>query len=206
MKFSKIMYGLVFLFIFTAAALAEGGAETTPGIEGSYSDPDNNPLGYARVSLYDASLAKVRSMITAADGFFRFAGLPSGSYYLEFSMPGAPSVWYGGADRSAIIVGDSSVIIAFSYPESSGIMGKYLGQDGEPLGVTQVSLYDSRKKRIELMLSAADGSFRFSGLRAGVYYLEFSRSEGQSSWYGGATMSAIIVGSTTVSVECRDSR
>jgi len=206
MKFSKMMYGLVFVFLCTVSVFAENGTETVPGIEGSYSDPDNNPLGYARVSLYDGSLARVRSMITAADGSFRFSGLQPGPYYLEFTMPGAPNVWYGGPDKSAITVGASIVCIAFRYPESPGIAGRYLGRDGGAMGVTQVRLYDSRKRRIEVMRSAADGSFRFSGLQPGAYYLEFSRSEGHSFWYGGATMSAIIVGSAMVSVECRDAK
>jgi len=42
MKFSKMMYGLVFVFLCTVSVFAENGTETVPGIEGSYSDPDNN--------------------------------------------------------------------------------------------------------------------------------------------------------------------
>jgi len=206
MKTPRLLAVLVVSAVCCYPAMAQSGSATMPGIEGTYYDPDGNPLGYASVALYDASQVKVCGMVTAVDGSFRFSGLQAGSYYLEFSMPGAPPVWYGGEYRTPVIVGNTMLSLAFSYPRGPGIAGTCTGPDGAPLAFTTVTLHDRRRAPLAQIIAAADGSFRFMGLKPGVYYLEFTRSGSPSVWYGGASAATVEVGSATVSVEFRAQR
>lgn len=201
MKAQTMIIGLVFLLACSVPVLALDGKKDTAGIEGTFTDHDGTLLGYVRVDLYDSRLTLVRSMKTAADGSFRFSGLQPGAYRLQFSMPGAPPAWYGGASRTPITVTDSMVSVDFSYPQGPGISGIYLDRKDQPLPFTQVFLYDSGQKQIDTVVSAGNGSFRFSGLRPGVYYLACMRDGEQTVWYGGASMEPIVVGSSGVSVE-----
>jgi len=81
------------------------------------------------------------------------------------------------------------------------IEGTFTDHDGTPLAYAQVFLYDSGQKQIDTVLSAGDGSFRFSGLLPGVYYICCVRDGEPTVWYGGSSMEPIVVGSSGVSVE-----
>jgi hypothetical protein len=201
MKVKTMIMGLACLLACSVSVLALDGKKDIAGIEGRFTDHDGTPLGYVRVDLYDSGPALVRSMRTAADGTFRFAGLQPGVYQLQFSMPGAPPAWFGGASRTPIPVVDSIVTVDFSYPQGPGITGIYLDRKEQPLPFTQVYLYDSGQKQIDTVLSAGNGSFRFFGLRPGVYYLACVRAGEPTAWYGGASMEPIVVGNSGVSVE-----
>lgn len=86
-------------------------------------------------------------------------------------------------------------------PGLPGIQGVFMDQDGSLIGSVRVVLYDSRQIKVSSMLTGDDGSFRFYGLRPGVYYLECVLSEALSVWYGGATSEPVIVGTAMVTVE-----
>ncbi len=192
---------MVLACLLACSVFAFDGKKDTPGIEGRFADQDGSLLGYAQVHLYDSRLAPVRSMKTAVDGTFRFSGLQAGVYYLQFSMAGAPAVWYGGSSRTPITVTDSSVTVLFSYPQGPGISGIYLDRQELPLPNAQVYLYDSVQKQIDTVLSAGNGFFRFSGLQPGVYYLKCSRAGEPAVWYGGVNKEPVVVGNSSVAVE-----
>lgn len=82
-----------------------------------------------------------------------------------------------------------------------GIEGRFYDQDGALLGYVEVSLYDSRQALVRSTRTAADGTFRFSGLQAGVYRLRFSMPGAPAAWYGGASGTPIAVADSIVSVD-----
>ena len=86
-------------------------------------------------------------------------------------------------------------------PGLPGIQGVFMAHDGRLMDSVRVLLYGSRRIKVSTMLTGDDGSFRFYGLRPGVYYLECVRSEALSVWYGGATGEPVVVGTSMVTVE-----
>jgi hypothetical protein len=112
-----MIIGLACLLACSVSVLALDEDRDVPGIEGVCTATDGSLLGSVRVILYDSRQLKLDSMLTAADGLFRFSGLRPGVYYLECARPGAPSVWYGGATSEPIVVGTTMVAVELVAPQ-----------------------------------------------------------------------------------------
>ncbi len=82
-----------------------------------------------------------------------------------------------------------------------GIEGRFTDHDGTLLGYVRVDLYDSRLTLVRSMKTAADGSFRFTGLEPGAYRLQFSMPGAPAAWYGGETGTPITIADSIVVVD-----
>jgi outer membrane receptor protein involved in Fe transport len=81
---SKLLIFLlnIFLLFFAAASID---AQTTSTIEGSVSDPQGSIIPGAELKVTSTRLAIERTAVTNGDGFYRFPGLPPGTYILTAS-------------------------------------------------------------------------------------------------------------------------
>jgi LPXTG-site transpeptidase (sortase) family protein len=145
-------------------------------------DPGELGIGGVTVSLYDHNGAFVASVLTAFDGTYRFSNLAAGTYRVVETDPAGyvsttannVSVPVTAGGSFEVDFGDNR--IAGPRPSAiSGIVYNDLNGDsalgaGEPglVGVT-VDLLDSGGTVTATTLTAADGSYSFTGLSAGTY-------------------------------------
>src|SRR5262249_21402859 len=83
-------------FLFLLLALSAGlvfAQQTTGGIIGNVTDPENNPLAGVTVTVNsDALIQGPQTTTTDKDGYYRFANLAPGAYKVEFSGKGFRTV------------------------------------------------------------------------------------------------------------------
>ena len=159
-------------------------------------DANEPGIGGVTVDLYDFDNSLIASQLTAADGSYLFAGLIKGSYVVvvesaQFDGTGyLPTQVNAGGDPAAdsnnnpqavelltnIAVDDT---IDFGYFQPRGRIGNFVwfdaNQDGlqtngeDGIANVPVKLLDSSNTEIGSVLTAADGSYEFSGLLKGTY-------------------------------------
>lgn len=88
-----------------------------------------------------------------------------------------------------------------SPPPSSSITGICLDSSGKALGFSRVSLYDSAFVELSSVTASGNGTFSFTELHPGKYYIRFSRSGTVDAWYGGETRKPIIVGAYDIGLD-----
>ncbi|WP_181038463.1 S-layer family protein [Arthrobacter sp. ZGTC131] len=142
------------------------------------------------------------------DGTYKVAGLPSGSYKVQFAgyNTGALVQWYAGAASFeaatpvTLTAGQDHVDINATLVKGASISGKVTAPAGINLSGVQAYLYtsDSYYSFAASVDVAADGSYNFAGLAAGSYKVQFAAgtSGALDQWYGGLSHSA----ATTVPV------
>ena len=189
--------------------------ETAGSIGGSvFHDTDANgaktaidlALGGITVRLLDGSGVTMATTITAADGSYRFTGLPAGTYSVAETQP---TMWADGADLpgtiSAVPVGTAAandVISAIVLPAGSDAIGYDFAELGvaitgtvklsgtnAPIGGVTITLLDSSGRVVATTTSRADGSYTFGDLPAGGYTVV----EAQPNGYGSSTPNSVSV-------------
>ncbi len=86
MKSKSFFVLLAFLLILSASAFSQ--SKETGAINGKVLDDQGNPLPGVTLKLTSPNLMGTRSVITDANGLFRFPALPPGVYQLKAEMPG----------------------------------------------------------------------------------------------------------------------
>ena len=195
--FRLLNFVLFFVFIINTTALF---AQQLGGITGRYTDSDSSNMRMAMVTLLDSNRRVVTTAMTGTDGTFTFSGLQAGNYFLRFSKSGAPDVFYGGGDGQSVTVGNANVTINFQYPQGLNITGRYTDSDGSNMRMAMVTLLDSNRRVVTTAMTGTDGTFTFSGLQTGNYFLRFSKSGAPDVMHGGGNGQAIIVGNANVTV------
>ena len=134
-------------------------------IRGRVADGAGHPQAEVAVTLRQQGLL-VAQMRTAADGTYRFANLPAGTYSLEVAGMGvvASSIVLDGQRE---YIGD--VLWALPGPRST-LQGHVFASDGTAAAGATVRLL---RAGVEVARTPADssGAFRFTGLPGGVYAL-----------------------------------
>jgi len=108
---------------------------------------------------------------TAADGSYRFAGLPAGSYTLEVAGLGV-------VQSQITLDGTNQVVVNATFPQTppptakGRITGKLFNADGSPAARQVITL--SGASVTQTATSGNDGSFSFTNLPAGKYTLTVS--------------------------------
>ena len=167
-------------------------------------DAGETGIGGVTVDLYDGGGNFVATTTTAADGSYGFTDLIPGDYYVDFTTPVgyAPSPQDQGGDDTVdsdadVATGETAVTTldpgendptwdaGFFIPAS---IGDYVWedinadgiQDGSENGVAGVTvdLYDGGGNFIATTTTAADGSYSFTNLVPGDYYVDFTLPSG----------------------------
>jgi hypothetical protein len=134
-------------------------------IRGRVADIAGHPQVEVVVTLHRQGL-RVTQMRTAADGAYRFANLPAGTYSLEVAGMGvvAGNIVLDGQRE---YIGDILWVLPGS---GSTLQGHVFASDGKPVAGATVRLLrvDVEVAHVQ---SASSGVFRFTGLPGGVYAL-----------------------------------
>ena len=189
----KLLMIIVFLLNVTIIFSQQLG-----GIIGRYTDSDGSNLTFESIVLMDSNRRMVTSTSSGSNGTFTFSGIQPGTYYLRFSKSGAPDVWHGGSNGTAITIGNSNVTVNFQYPQGLNITGRYTDSDSSNLTFESIVLMDSNRRMVTSTSSGSNGTFTFSGLQPGTYYLRFSKSGAPDVWYGGGSGTAITIGNSNI--------
>jgi len=175
-------------------------------------DEQEEGLAGVRIELLNEAGEVIDTTTTAADGSYRFDQLPAGIYAVREIQPagyfhGGQVAGSGGGDDSlqdlirAIPVGWGESLVDYDFcerlpSEISGVV--YVDRDedcirdtGEPgLADVLIELYDEADQLVATTTTAADGTYQFTQLPAGVYTIRETQPEGyfqggQSAGSGG---------------------
>ncbi len=154
------------------------------------------PLPGIGVQLYGYAPAGWRSnylpfVVTEADGSFLLAGLPPGTFRLEFLdetaeyLPEffAASVTFEGASNLVVAAGEALTNLTMRLTRASRIRGTVLRPGGRGRGGIEVVAYQRESngapwRAVSSAVSGEDGSYELGGLRAGTYRLLFHDPSG----------------------------
>lgn len=167
---------------------ATANAVLTPGatIAGTVSG-GGAPLNDAAVLIYDVASSTLADLVfTGEDGAYRSAGLPAGSYRVEFATylsDDATTQTYAGATRAqpiALGAGAGATGINASLSKGGAINGTVTGTGGASLADVLVLVINTQGTAAEsddtlagLALTGTDGAYAARGLAAGSYVLAF---------------------------------
>ena len=174
--------GLAILaLVLTTASIAQT-QNAGFNIAGQVVRPGGNPVRAARVSIFLSNRPQQQvSCVTADNGAFAFSGLAPGKYSLQVSYHGLKQLYKQHEEFStAIMVGPGldSEHIVFSLEQPGTIAGSVSDETGDPVRNASVYLFArsiyrgvARTGLKETKTTASDGSFHFSHLQPGVYYV-----------------------------------
>ncbi|HTW48718.1 MAG TPA: carboxypeptidase-like regulatory domain-containing protein [Acidobacteriaceae bacterium] len=150
------------------------------------------PLDRAEVTLSTtgAGSSNLEQTATAEDGEFSFNGLPAGKYGVQASRRGYLTADYEEHEGyfTAIVTGPhlASEGLRFALMPYATIGGTVSDDNGDPVSDAQVKLFRQDDDDGETKVESADstitddaGSFEFSRLHPGTYYLDVSATP----WY-----------------------
>ena len=164
------------------------------------------------------------STATASDGTYSIAGLPAGSYSVEFSTGCGNSgnyltQWYnnetssGSSDPVTVTAGSTTTSIDAALQPGGAIFGTVIVAGGAALsGICVTASQNGGGAGFGSTATASDGTYSIAGLPAGSYSVEFSTGCGNSGnyltqWYNNETSSGssdpvtVTAGSTTASID-----
>jgi LPXTG-site transpeptidase (sortase) family protein len=170
----------------------------TDGIQG----PAEYGLGGVTITLYGPGGSVVRTTSTAADGSYGFPGLPAGSYRVLESDPIGYISTTANSVTAAVVAGGTAIVDFGDYRLPGTVLSSINGtifndvngngqiDTGEsPLAGVTVDLLDSNGSVVATRSTAADGSYAFLNLTAGIY----SVRETDPAGYGSTTPNTVGV-------------
>ncbi|MEI5584037.1 MULTISPECIES: carboxypeptidase regulatory-like domain-containing protein [unclassified Agromyces] len=190
-------------FAVAAGAVVRQNASLVAGasIAGRVTGREGTPLASARVTLTPAN-GPSETVSTAADGTYRFAQLPAGSYTLHFDNAATGLMLFDGSDYFAewwrdaperdqrtffdLATGQHLTGMDAELTPESNITGTITSDDGGGLP-GHVSLYEIRDGEPHYVKYAyvdTDGRYGFGDVRAGTYTLEFTAADHLPVWWG----------------------
>ena len=166
-------------------------------VSGTLTDGSGAPLAGVTVLAFRPGDTWVAtgSATTAADGTYRMSGLPADTYQVRFSGPGITTEWFEDAPTRAastpVEVTSGAAIggIDASLATPSSVGGSVTGTGGAPLAGVTVMAFGEHHTWVATATAttAADGSYRITGLPAGTYHLRFSGPGVGTEWHHDAT-------------------
>ncbi|WP_457973931.1 beta strand repeat-containing protein [Arthrobacter sp. D1-17] len=195
------MLAVLSALIVSGLAPANAADLSDASISGHISVPPGADAGTTAIHVYAATPTGeyVTTAYPSAEGAYSVSSLPAGSYKLWFYDYTNKSVpqWYGGADQSsatALTVGAGRQLTGIDVVMAKGasISGRITAPGG--VDITAVSVYAHSSGGYGSSRWAAvaeDGSYKFTGLAAGSYRIQFNpnNSGALEQWYGGAVSS-----------------
>lgn len=176
------------------------GEPDTVIISGIVLDEDGNEVEGALVKVLDGS-DELDSMTTEADGEYRFTVLAGGDYSVEITYPDSNSF-------TQVLSNLQNLPTVIEQPDGLfRIEGKVVDQEGNGVYQARIHLYQVDGTDLGYFRTYQDGSYSFSDLEAGSYYLE-TDGDRSTRVYVEATShgpSSSADGSYTISGVARDS-
>ncbi len=184
-------------------ALADGGQ-----VAGTVRGTNGVPLAGALVDLYDRATNWVRSGIAGTGGDYVIQGLPAGAYrarsyardygYADEWFANVPLIAEGipvTAAHLALAPGSVTNGVDFDLGLSGVLSGSVRDRAGSALVGVGVDVYVSGGTRVAGGATAADGSYRLSGLAAATYYprTEVGALGFANEWYADAAVSNGVI-------------
>ena len=174
--------------IVVAAGEAVVGVSASLARAGSISGVVTDASGAPRQGIYAYAYRAgvyVSSVLTAADGSYRIAGLTAGSYTVQFQDSSGTYLgeWFDdvasqtAATAVVVAAGGAVVGVDASLARAGSISGVVTDASGAPLQGMYAYAYRAGVY-VSSVLTAADGSYRIAGLTAGSYTVQFQDSSG----------------------------
>ncbi|WP_230118948.1 carboxypeptidase regulatory-like domain-containing protein [Arthrobacter sp. Bi83] len=168
-------------------------------VSGTVTAPAGVNLGSIQATVYQAGGTNpnyVASSSVNDDGTYKVAGLPSGSYKVQFAGYNTATLqqWYSGASSFetatpiSLTAGQDHPGVNAALVKGASISGKVTAPVGVNLSAVQAYLYTSDSYSYAGSVQVtADGTYNFAGLAAGSYKVQFSpgTSGALDQWYGG---------------------
>jgi Carboxypeptidase regulatory-like domain len=144
-----------------------------------------------RKSALESSYDPFERAVTDAEGIYRIANVPAGSYVVTVAAPGY--VPTNSQDRKPVVVGEDENVedVDFALVRGGVITGKVTDPDGKPVMLHQIELYgaadaDRAQKQMPYPLMTAQtddrGIYRLFGIAPGRYKVAAGR--GSEGYYG----------------------
>ncbi|MBZ5511500.1 MAG: carboxypeptidase-like regulatory domain-containing protein [Acidobacteriia bacterium] len=192
------VFALLLLLTVTSAAQERNASPSGSGgqfrISGTAVNAINDqPLGGAYVTITAVQGAAARTVMTAADGAFRFDGVRAGKYQLSAERRGFASQQYQQHENfsTAIAAGpalDSGNIVFRIVPDAS-FSGRIADEQGDAVANARVMLIREQvaegraiKALVANVATDDQGRYHFGHLKPGAYYLAVSARP----WYAQA--------------------
>jgi hypothetical protein len=194
------------------AAMVGGGSISGTVDSGSAA----NPLGGVQVYLSSSSDNYYEPVTTMADGSFFIAGVPAGTYTVEFAEAGGAyqyqyyngQVDSGEATPIAVASGKTTTGIDATFQAEGEISGTVTDAGTNAgIGGIDVEAYPTAGGTIETAQTASNGSYTIPALPAGTYKLLFDGANYQTAYYdnqtsySGANPVTVTAGQTTDGID-----
>jgi Carboxypeptidase regulatory-like domain len=172
--------------------------------------PNGDPVLKAIVTLtWHGEPKSWATLRTGSDGLFKFEGLPAGNYDLTAEKQGLGTAIYGAdhvgqlGDLVPLANGQSRDGLKLRFLRASMITGRVLDPDGDPAGMSSVSLYRMSRNlgektlvRDGFAIANDRGEYKLKELRPGHYYLSATPRPGQPSADALAIPASVYYGDT----------
>jgi 5-hydroxyisourate hydrolase-like protein (transthyretin family) len=193
MSMVRVVLAMLLAASLTVIGAGAAAADSTGHITGTVTGPDGAGLPeiWVTASLYDSArnmLTPVRSAWTRSDGTYDIAGVPAGSYVVDFA-PSAQSYFIPEGYDDAATYATATPVEVTAGATTSGkdaqlsiggrITGTVTGTGGVPLGRVRVTAYRKDGDAwtyVDYWNTNDAGGYTFAGLRPGTYRLWFSDS------------------------------
>ena len=134
------------------------------------------------VSLVNASGAVLTSVVTSAAGSFQIKGILPGSYQLSYAAPAGDILLSGPANAASGLTDPFTAVAGVSVSMAAETLGPAVSTasiagavtyDGAAEAAVAVTLLDPAGDTLATTYTDGTGAFRFSGLSAGSYQIEY---------------------------------
>src|SRR5208337_3081748 len=172
---------------------------------------DDTPLGGVTIDLYQGSSASgspFETTLTAGDGTYNFTNLGPGTYFVQESVPSGYTQTGGNAGYLVVVGsgvggGGTSTGNNFDDFQNASITGtKYkdltgngFSSDDTPLGGVTIDLYQGSSATgspFEATLTAGNGTYSFTNLTLGTYFVQESVPSGYTQTGGNAGYLVVV--------------
>ncbi|WP_410652422.1 collagen binding domain-containing protein [Amycolatopsis sp. cmx-4-54] len=167
-----------------AALLATGPAVADEGIVSGVvkAAGSGEPIAGACVTLFDLDLQETGSGCAGADGRYEITGVVPGKYKARATAAGYAELWaYNKGSALAAEVVDLPHGLDFGLRQDTATVRGQITDQGKPAAGASVSLTDQNQRWWSTVLTAADGTYSFTGVKADTYTMVITHGD-RTQW------------------------
>ncbi|RSN27300.1 hypothetical protein DL990_29295 [Amycolatopsis sp. WAC 01416] len=167
-----------------AALLTTGPAVADEGIVSGVvkAAGSGEPIAGACVTLFDLDLKETGSGCAGTDGRYEITGVVPGKYKARATAAGYAELWaYNKGSALAAEVLDLPHGLDFGLRQGTATVRGRITDQGKPAAGASVSLTDQNQRWWSTVLTAADGTYSFSGVKADTYTMAITYGD-RTQW------------------------